>query len=81
MLDPVVLRSFLAVARARNFSEAARGLGLGQPAVSQHVRRLEQRVGRRLFVRDTHSVTLPPDGAAMVMFAEGILAANARAAR
>jgi DNA-binding transcriptional LysR family regulator len=81
MLDPVVLRSFLAVARARNFSEAARGLGLGQPAVSQHVRRLEQQLGRRLFVRDTHSVTLTPDGTAMVTFAHGILAANDRAER
>lgn len=81
MLDPVVLRSFLAVARTRNFSEAARGLGLGQPAVSQHIRRLERQIARRLFVRDTHSVTLTPDGAAMVTFAEGILAANDRAER
>jgi DNA-binding transcriptional LysR family regulator len=81
MLDPVVLRSFLAVARGRGFSEAARGLGLGQPAVSQHVRRLEQQVGRRLFVRDTHSVQLTPDGAAMVAFAQGILDAHERAER
>jgi DNA-binding transcriptional LysR family regulator len=81
MLDPVVLRSFLSVARAKSFSEAARGLGLGQPAVSQHVRRLEQQLGRRLFVRDTHSVRITPDGAAMVAFARGILDANDRAER
>jgi DNA-binding transcriptional LysR family regulator len=81
MLDLVLLRSFLAVVRAGSFSEAARGLGLGQPAVSQHVRRLEQRVGRRLFVRDTHSVALTPDGEAMVAFAEGILEASERAER
>jgi DNA-binding transcriptional LysR family regulator len=81
MLDPIVLRSFLAVARSQNFSEAARGLGLGQPAVSQHVRRLEKQVGRRLFVRDTHSVKLTPDGAAMVTFAQSILEANDRAER
>lgn len=81
MLDPLVLRSFLAVARAQGFSEAARGLGLGQPTVSQHVRRLEQRIGRRLFVRDTHSVQLTPDGAAMVTLAQGILDAHERAER
>jgi DNA-binding transcriptional LysR family regulator len=81
MLDPVQLRSFLAVARASSFSEAARGLGLGQPAVSQHVRRLEQQLGRRLFVRDTHSVQLTPDGAAMVALAQGIHDANERAER
>ena len=79
MLDPVLLRSFLAVARAQGFSEAARGLGLGQPAVSQHVRRLEQQVRRRLFVRDTHSVRLTPDGAAMMALAQGILEAHERA--
>jgi len=81
MLDPVLLRSFLSVVRARSFSEAARGLGLGQPAVSQHIRRLEQQVARRLFVRDTHRVTLTPDGEAMVAFAEAILDADARAER
>lgn len=79
MLDPVVLQSFLAVARAQGFSEAARGLGLGQPTVSQHVRRLEDQVGRRLFVRDTHSVKLTPDGFAMVALAQGILDAHDRA--
>jgi DNA-binding transcriptional LysR family regulator len=81
MLDPVLLRTFLSVARARSFSEAARGLGLGQPAVSQHIRRLEQHLARRLFVRDTHSVTPTPDGEAMVAFAEAILDADARAER
>jgi DNA-binding transcriptional LysR family regulator len=81
MLEPMLLRSFLAVARNGSFSKSARVLRLGQPAVSQHVRRLEQHLGRRLFVRDTHSVRLTPDGEAMVAFAEGILAANDRAER
>ena len=81
MLDTVALRSFLAVARVHSFSEAARGLGFGQPAVSQHARRLEQQVRRRLFVRDTHSVRLTPDGEAMVTFAQSILEANGRAER
>ena len=79
MLDPMVLRSFLAVARAQGFSEAARALGLGQPTLSQHVRRLEQQVRRRLFARDTHPVKLTPDGAAMVALAQGILEAHERA--
>lgn len=81
MLDPVLLRSFLAVTRAGSFSEAARKLNLGQPAISQHVRRLEQHLGRRLFIRDTHSVALTPDGEALVAFADGILEAGDRAER
>ncbi len=81
MLDPVLLRSFLAVAQTRNFTEAGRRLGLRQSTVSQHVRKLEQEAGRRLFVRDTHSVVPTADGEAMVGFAQSILAANERAER
>ncbi|HTU53443.1 MAG TPA: LysR substrate-binding domain-containing protein [Acetobacteraceae bacterium] len=81
MLDPLLLRSFLAVAHAGSFSQAARGLRLGQPAVSQHVRRLEQHLGRRLFVRDTHSVRMTQEGEVMVAFAEGILEASDRVER
>ena len=40
VLDPVQLRSFAAVARARSFTRAAATLGVGQSTVSQHVRRL-----------------------------------------
>ena len=38
-------------------------------------------LGRRLFLRDTHSVRLTPDGEAMVAFADNILDANDRAER
>ena len=81
MLDPVLLDSFLAVAQTRNFSEAGRRLGLRQSTVSQHVRKLEQEAGRRLFVRDTHSVVPTADCEAMVGFARSILEANGRAQR
>ena len=52
-----------------------------QSTVSQHIRKLEQEAGRRLFVRDTHSVTVTADGEAMIEFARNILAANERAER
>ncbi len=81
MLDPVLLQTFLAIAQTRNFTQAAARLGLRQSTVSQHVRKLEEEAGRRLFVRDTHSVTPTPDGEAMIEFARGILAANERAER
>jgi len=79
MFDPIHLESFLAVARARNFTEAGRRLGLQQSTVSQHVRKLEDGAGRRLFVRDTHTVTLTADGEAMIGFAQTILDTNQRA--
>ncbi|MBV9863704.1 MAG: LysR family transcriptional regulator [Alphaproteobacteria bacterium] len=79
--DPVLLNTFVEVAKARSFTEAGRRLGLRQSTVSQHVRKLEQAAGRRLFVRDTHNVTTTPDGEAMLGLAQGILDANDRARR
>jgi DNA-binding transcriptional LysR family regulator len=81
MFDPIHLESFLAVARTRNFTEAGRRLGLQQSTVSQHIRKLEDSAGRRLFVRDTHNVTLTADGEAMTGFAHTILDTNLRARR
>jgi DNA-binding transcriptional LysR family regulator len=79
MFEPKLLITFLAVAKAASFSEAGRRLNLRQSTISQHIRRLEQAAGRRLFVRDTHTVTLTADGQAMIALAHGILEANERA--
>jgi DNA-binding transcriptional LysR family regulator len=77
--DPELLRTFLAVAQSLSFTRAAENLGLGQPTVSQHVRKLEQAVGRPLFIRDTRSVVLTADGEAMARFARSILASHEQA--
>lgn len=79
MLDPVLLRSFLAVAESLSFTQAGERLRLSQPTVSQHIRRLEESVGRQLFERDTRVVTLTDDGEAMTGFARTILAAHEQA--
>ncbi|MDG4763560.1 LysR substrate-binding domain-containing protein [Solwaraspora sp. WMMD406] len=81
MYDPVHLRSFLAVAQTLSFTRAAGRLELRQSTVSQHVRRLEAAAGRPLFLRDTHSVQLTPDGEAMAGFAREILDVHDRAER
>lgn len=79
VFEPGWLRTFLAVAQTLSFTQAAERLGLGQPTVSQHVRKLEQSVGRALFVRDTRTVALTADGEAMAQFARRILAAHEEA--
>jgi len=81
MLDPILLQTFLAVAQTRSFTQAAERLGLRQSTVSQQVRKLEQQAGRRLFIRDTHSVAMTIDGEAMVEFAHSVLDAVDRAQR
>src|SRR5215470_5279453 len=73
--DPELLRTFLAVARSLSFTQAAVSLGIRQPTVSQHIRKLEQALGRPLFIRDTRTVALTADGEVMAGFARSILAA------
>src|SRR6476469_7062747 len=77
--DPEQLRTFVAVTQTLSFTRAAESLGIRQPTVSQHIKRLEEAVGRPLFLRDTRSVTLTSDGEAMAGFARDILAAQERA--
>ncbi len=81
MFDPVQLMSFLAVADTRSFTRAAERLGLSQPTVSQHVRKLETAAGRQLISRDTREVQLTDNGDAMAGFGRTILAANQSASR
>ncbi|SRR5579871_969707 len=47
---------FLSVAQERSFTRAAAKLGMSQPALSQIVRALEERLGVRLLSRTTRSV-------------------------
>lgn len=79
MLNPVWLNTFATVAASHSFTDAGRQLGLRQSSVSEHIRRLEESVGRRLFVRDTHSLALTADGEAMLVHARVILEAMAHA--
>ena len=79
VFDPVLLRTFLAVADTRSFTNAATRLGISQPTVSQQVRRLEHAAGRQLVARDTREVRLTDNGDAMAGFARTILAAHAEA--
>ncbi len=80
-VPPMLLRSFQAVAKARSFTEAARQLNLRQSTISQHIQKLEQALGRRLFLRDTHAVTLTAAGDALCDLAQSVLDAHDRMSR
>jgi len=75
-LNAEVLRTFAAVAETKSFTLAAQRLGLGQSTVSQHIQRLESRVGRAVLTRDTHSVALTPDGDALLDLVRRVLDAH-----
>ncbi|HSY20502.1 MAG TPA: LysR family transcriptional regulator, partial [Polyangiaceae bacterium] len=52
------LQAFLAVARVRSFSSAARELGVSRSAVSRAVRQLEEQLRVVLLARTTRCVSL-----------------------
>src|SRR5260221_10741631 len=55
-MDTKQLAAFCAVVERRSFSQAADQLGVTQPAVSQQVRALEQRLGQQLLDRSGRRV-------------------------
>src|SRR5579872_3777050 len=68
------LRYFVAVARKRHFTLAARELNLAQPALSQQIQQLERELGVTLFERTSRRVRLTSAGEALFVRAEHILA-------
>ena len=76
MLHDVELRHFryfVAIAEDLSFTRAAARLNIAQPALSQQIRQLEQRLGTVLLVR-TPRVSLTPAGVALVAAARRALA-------
>ena len=68
------LEAFVAVATELHFGRAAERLHLGQPTVSELVRRLEREVGVQLLDRTTRRVRLTPAGADMLEHCRRVLA-------
>ena len=67
------LAVFAHVVRAGGFSAAANELGLAKATVSEHVRRLEQKLGVRLLQRNTRSLSLTEAGAACFRHSERLI--------
>ena len=75
------LRIFRAVAETESMSQAAERLFLTQPAVSHHIRALEEDLGIRLFHRDKRGVRLTEAGSVFLEYANKILHLAAEAKR
>src|SRR5690242_15068585 len=68
-----VLRYFLTVAREGSLTAAADFLHLTQPTLSRQLKDLEQKLGKKLFNRSSHSVILTDEGMLLRKRAEEIL--------
>jgi len=56
------IKSFITVARLRNFARASRELYLSPPALTAHIQRLETELGVKLFSRTTRKIELTQAG-------------------
>ena len=79
-LDPELLQAFVVVADHRSFTRAAMLLNRTQSAVSMQIKRLEDRLGSKLFHRTKASVELSPAGEGLIGYARRILTLNDEAA-
>jgi DNA-binding transcriptional LysR family regulator len=73
-MDTRQLAAFCAVVERKSFSEAAERLGVTQPAVSQQIRSLEDRVGQQLLDRSGRRVEPTEAGNRLYRSAQRLLA-------
>lgn len=71
MID-VKLETFLKVCETKNYTAAAKALNLTQPAVSQHLKQLEQELDIRLFNRIGNEIKLTNEGIILYKYARRI---------
>ncbi len=70
------LRTFVTVGREGHLTRAADLLCLSQPAVSAHIKALEEELGLPLFERTTRGMTLTAAGEHLLEYADKVLAAR-----
>jgi DNA-binding transcriptional LysR family regulator len=69
-----LIRSFVVVAQKLSFVEASDGLQIDPSALSRRIRRLEKRLGVRLFNRNTRRVALTEAGILYLSHCQEVLA-------
>lgn len=73
MLNLTLLRTFLEIVENSSFAVAAEVLSLTPSAVSGHVRRLEELVGKPLLARTTRTVRPTPEGEMLYSYTRELL--------
>jgi DNA-binding transcriptional LysR family regulator len=68
------LETLLTVTETQNYTRAAQQLSLTQPAVSQHIKQLENELGVKLFIRSGGKIILTEKGKIVVKYARRLTA-------
>ncbi|HBZ98693.1 MAG TPA: LysR family transcriptional regulator, partial [Pseudomonas sp.] len=79
LLESDVLRTFVAIAESGSFTRAAGQIYRSTSAVSMQIKRLEDTLGRPLFVREARQVRLTPAGETLLGYARRLLKLNEEA--
>ena len=79
LLEIDVLHTFVTIAEVGSFSSAAQIVGRTPSAVSMQMKKLEEQLGRDMFIRKGRGITLSPDGEALCSYARRILHINEEA--
>ncbi len=72
-MDTLQLKLFESLARTKNFSRTAQLFYITQPAVSHHIKALENSLGVKLVRRSSHAVSLTEEGAEFLTHVKKIL--------
>lgn len=73
LLENDILRTFVAIAETGSFAGAAKTVFRTPSAVSMQIRKLEEMLGRAVFVREGRSVRLTSEGEALLGYARRML--------
>ena len=76
LLELDLLKTLVAIAETGNFSSAAEAVFRTPSAISMQVKKIEELVERPVFIRDSRSVSLTPDGLLLLEHARRVLALN-----
>ena len=79
LLETDILRTFVAIAENGSFTSAARQINRTPSAVSMQIKKLEEQLGRPVFRREGRSVSLTPDGEALLGYGRRLIALNREA--
>ncbi|MCW8125147.1 LysR substrate-binding domain-containing protein [Microbulbifer halophilus] len=79
LLDTELLRTFVTIAECGSFTRAARQVFRTPSALSMQIKRLEETLGRALFVREARRVRLTPDGEILLGYGRRLLKLNEEA--
>ena len=80
-LDLDLIRTFVTICETGTFLRASERVGRTPSAVSLQVKRLEERLGRALFLRQPRTVVPTADGEALLGLGRRLLALNTPDAR